>query len=440
VQESWAPTPPVVVLLPRGCPASTNVERGAHRAAAARGGVLRCMGCCKSKSLQERTLSKSSAESSTSVQAHASTGFRTPESELTRGDSGDELEQLVDAISFEQEQGTQSRSSRRSDTRSNTSDSPLKSKSKVTLDRQLLLKSINTNRSLTTVSSARLHAILQLLEPSSQQLKFFQVWTAIIYDEVLPLCEPQGQLTLIATDLTYMEIRLLAVTDKMMEAMRNFMVTCKIPTRQFEAVEKVVEELEPQRLTLWCKLKNLGKNKPTVDTGISIQRSLDWAIVDVLMPAVEDQDALRKYALKQRYVPVMYGSSVLPIEPEKHLAFEVTTEETHVSQKQLFVASFLFFKSLGFTKPEDKVDRLLGSCANGRFLITVLMGPKGLTRVSMSVIEPKKEVAAELAFTLGSKYREEVVNEIKTLLDGEADILDYVADSRGYTVSLGFVA
>lgn len=316
---------------------------------------------------------------------------------------------------------------------------PLSVPSEKTLDRHLLQRG-STTRSLQTVSPERLLEVFQCMEASPGQLRFFKVWLKMVYEEALPMCDPAGQLTIIATDLSYMEVRLLVVTDTLMGLIVQFMRTCGIPDRQFKKVEKVVNELKPPRLSVWCKLKNIGRRKPTVDTGVSIQRSLDWAIVDVLMPPVEDQDALRKYALKQRYCPVMYGSSILPIEPEKHLGFEVTTEATHVSQKQLFVASFLFFKSLGFTKPEDKVDRLLGSCVSGRFLINILMGPKGLTRATMSIIQPKKQVAAELASSSGGVYREETLNHIKELLDGEADILDYVADSRGYSVSLGFVA
>lgn len=310
-------------------------------------------------------------------------------------------------------------------------------------EKDLLLKRVGPTREVSCIDSSQLIGVLELLAPTPEQMRFFQAWCQYIYGQVFDECLPQTRVVFIATDLSYMEVRATAGTERLLSLIEKFMDRHEIPKRSFMEIKKVLGEVKATNLTTWCKIKHIcggSLHKPSVDAGVMIEAMLDWTIADMLMPPVDDQDALRDYAQKQQHDPVMYGASILPLEPEKQLAFEVTTEETHVSSKQLFVAAFLFFKSMGFTKPEDKVERLLASVASGRFLISVLMGPKGLTRVVMSVVEPKEQVAPDLADALQSRYRSEVLNQVEARLGGEADVLDYVADYRGYSVSLGFVA
>merc|ERR1719198_1706069 len=131
-----------------------------------------------------------------------------------------------------------------------------------------------------------------------------------------------------------------------------------------------------------------------------------------MMPSHEDQDALRDYALTEKHVPVLYGSSILPLAPEKQIGFELH-ETASANTRQILLSAFFFFKALGLMKPEDRIVRVLNSCKSEHLVVCAGLGPDGLVRLSLSLVDPKNtQVAKELSEELGFGYREKEVCEI----------------------------
>eukprot|EP00747_Dinoflagellata_sp_TGD_P206961 gnl/TRDRNA2_/TRDRNA2_80580_c1_seq1.p1 gnl/TRDRNA2_/TRDRNA2_80580_c1~~gnl/TRDRNA2_/TRDRNA2_80580_c1_seq1.p1 ORF type:complete len:117 (+),score=15.15 gnl/TRDRNA2_/TRDRNA2_80580_c1_seq1:115-465(+) len=108
--------------------------------------------------------------------------------------------------------------------------------------------------------------------------------------------------------------------------------------------------------------------------------------------------------------------------------------------KKSLLSAFFFFKSLGFAKPEDSVVRLLSACVSERFLIQIVMGPKGLTRLSVILVEPSNPISKELAASLKFDYKSDGIEKVKAIMGTDPDVIDYAANAKGYAVGIGFTA
>merc|ERR1719506_1672972 len=133
-----------------------------------------------------------------------------------------------------------------------------------------------------------------------------------------------------------------------------------------------------------------------------------------MLPSHEDEDALRNYALTEKHSPVLYGSSILPVAPEKQVGF-LLEETTSHNSRQILLLAFFFFKALGLMKPEDRVVRILNSCRCERLVVCAGLGPEGLVRLALSLIAPKnsQQVSKDLADELAVQYRDRDMEEIE---------------------------
>jgi len=94
---------------------------------------------------------------------------------------------------------------------------------------------------------------------------------------------------------------------------------------------------------------------------------------------------------------------------------------------------------MGFERPRDSIVRLLSFCQPERCNVSAAMGPKGLTRLILRLHSPSTPVAKELAQNLGFTYLTRQLERVQESLGFEANVVEYVAEARGYTVAVGFV-
>jgi hypothetical protein len=309
----------------------------------------------------------------------------------------------------------------------------------------------SSNRGDLMMKSALIDSILKMMGASKEQLTFWEVWSRLVHDEAVSHAAEEGiqggQQLYISADLRFLEVRVTGNTYTIKELLKKFAERIRdMPQRSIAELEMIIENLQERmlpddkRVTAWAKFKHIRSEAPppSIDCGYLINQDLQWAVIDVMMPSHEDQDALREYALNEKHLPVLYGSSILPIAPEKQIGFELQ-ESAAQNSRQILLTAFFFFKALGLMKPEDRIVKILNSCQCGKLAVTAAIGPEGLVRLALSLIQPRSQVAKELAEELAFAYRTKEIEQICTMLNGEPDVLEYVGEMRGYVVRLGFV-
>lgn len=278
-------------------------------------------------------------------------------------------------------------------------------------------------------------AIMMLAQASRDQLEFFEDWTRTVFNAALR-SPKAGKLLLVSTDLTFCEVRISGEAETMASLATLFSATVGTPgsDKMVRGLSDLQKELQMTTVTLWCRLKRMGSASPGVDAGFFAEQPLEWELVDLLMPPIDDADALREFAVQQKYIPSGYGSSILPIEPERSLRFTMDGD----APKKLLLPAILFFKCVGCGKPDDDVVRILGSGQPAGCLVNVAMGPKGLTRVSLRLTEPRTSIAQDLARCLSFAYRADGLEQVYASMGcTQPSFVEYVAEARGTTVAVG---
>lgn len=303
-------------------------------------------------------------------------------------------------------------------------------------------------RGSTQFDAAVVSKLLTMMGASKEQMGFFDVWAKHVHDEAIAQASEGGQHLFISTDLRYLEVRVTAESQLVQRLLRTFVSKIRdLPSKSMDELDMVLDALQANMddtpvVTVWCKFKHCRSDvpPPSVDCGYLINQDLQWAVIDVMMPSHEDQDALRNYALGEKHLPVLYGCSILPISPERMLGFELS-ETAAANSRQILLMAFFFFKALGLMKPEDRVVRILNSCRSEKLVVCAGLGPEGLVRLALTLIEPKNpDVARELADELAFQYREREIDEIYSMLGGAPNLIDYVGETKGYGIRLGFIA
>jgi len=75
-----------------------------------------------------------------------------------------------------------------------------------------------------------------------------------------------------------------------------------------------------------------------------------------------------------------------------------------------------------------------------KVVLGVAMGSKGITRMTVTIDHatiPRmaEDITKQLQFT----FEEERLGKVKRLVEGQPDLMSFVGDSRGYSISIGFV-
>jgi len=287
--------------------------------------------------------------------------------------------------------------------------------------------------------------VLKMLErmgATEEQMSFFQAWAEIVGNKALALPDSTNTVS-VTTDIHLLEFRITASpADAMLNLGRDFVQQCGVSGVQLEEMDMAQAELKADKVTLWAKLKHMGPSStghaPAIDAGYELNKSMDWVVADMLMPSVDDQDALRDYAVQENVRPGNFGCSFFPTDPEKRLTFEMGTGDLYSNTKKSLLSAFFFFKSLGFAKPDDNVVRLLSSSQPQKFVISVSMGPRGLTRLAVTLSQPAKMIARGLAEAVSFKFDEAGVDALLEIVGAPIDSVDYAADAEGYLVAVSF--
>jgi len=297
------------------------------------------------------------------------------------------------------------------------------------------------------MDSSVISTILSMMGATTEQAAFFEVWAKHVHDPAIAM-EAGPSSIFLSVDLRYLEARVTGPSDAMERLLRTFVAKVRdLPDKSIKELGMLLSALQANMestplLTVWCKIKHCRSDMPppSVDCGYLLNQDLQWAVIDVMMPSHEDQDALRDYCLGEKHVPVLYGSSILPVAPERQLGFELV-ETAALNSRQILLTAFFFFKALGLMKPEDRIVRIMNSCQSSQLVVVVGIGPGGLVRMCLSMVQPKdKKIAKELAEELSFQYREKDIDEIVKMLGGDPDIIDYVGETKGYGIRLGFTS
>mmetsp|Transcript_98748 Transcript_98748/g.313365 ORF Transcript_98748/g.313365 Transcript_98748/m.313365 type:complete len:334 (-) Transcript_98748:41-1042(-) len=290
--------------------------------------------------------------------------------------------------------------------------------------------------------------LLRAAKTCEEQKTFWEQWLDVVFR---PACanamleadgqpEPFYSLT-VCTDLAALEISVTLGTIKACELAREFLESCHLAGQQdspADHMEHVVTALGCRRTTLWCRLKHMGSDSPSLDTGFHVDVAVPWIVADILMPPNADQELLRKHALQELLTPCGYGCSILPVEPESYLDFECRKAAGANRGNPSFVnAGLFFFKALEFVMPEVPTIKAISNLFAMGMVVRCSMGLKGITRLSMIALEPLQPDAKSLATSVSFAYSEQL-QSVNDRLGTQPASVHFAAEERGYTVSVGF--
>lgn len=285
--------------------------------------------------------------------------------------------------------------------------------------------------------------ILQLMNPTTEQVEFFETWMETIgsqasnVDSKLSFC----------TDGSNFEYSITGKCKGLPQLVEEMIVKCEMPTEGMDKMEEMIKELRCEKMTLWCKLKNIpcqyvARDRglpPAIDLGYTLHSPLSWTVCDLLMPNVHEHELIRDYTQGEKNPPVGFGASLLPIETEHRLLFRHDTSDTSIA-KMSALFFFNFFKSLGFPKPEDGVISVLTSCEPTEYIMVVSMGPKGLTRLSASLENPSSVIHKDLCAALDFPCGEKLLAYAGKYFGGHPSSIEYNADSGGYSCCVAYTS
>ncbi|CAK9113724.1 Beta-carotene isomerase D27 [Durusdinium trenchii] len=295
--------------------------------------------------------------------------------------------------------------------------------------------------------------LLESQNASQEQWQFFETWLKFVFDEavhVAPgggpsgagsvvdealreddplvfLCSEKRAQLRVPSDLESFELSIKASKELMLilgllrRLANRFLQACKVPDlRMMSQLSQLQHEIPVSEISLWCRIKRMGKPEQAVDAGFHLDHPVEWLLADLVLPKCEDHASLRNNAMSNRLVPQSYGASLFPVEPESSLSFAMETRSA------LFI-----FKAMGFAKPSDPSLTAITHVEAASCDLLACLGPRGLTRMGLRFNQPTPNGCAA--------GQGDHVETVEYELDDHAHFLEYAAEKRGYTVTLGFV-
>ena len=281
------------------------------------------------------------------------------------------------------------------------------------------------------------YLLLEAQRASAEQKQFFDTWLRMVFDEAVAASTEGSAQLRVPTDLESFELSIRAPKELMLRLANRFLEACKVPDlrmlQQFAQLQG--ERLDVPEVSLWCRLKRLGSDCPGVDAGFHLDHSLEWLVTDIVVPKSEDQAALRNNAMSHRLAPFAYGASLLPLEPESSLTFDMETG----SMKSSILSALFMFGAMGFEKPEDLGLTAITHVDAMKCCLLASLGPKGLTRMALRFEKPQASCVTDLTSACNIKIQTDVLNDLETELDKTPSFVEYAAEMRGYTVAVGYI-
>mmetsp|Transcript_51130 Transcript_51130/g.94641 ORF Transcript_51130/g.94641 Transcript_51130/m.94641 type:complete len:437 (+) Transcript_51130:82-1392(+) len=266
---------------------------------------------------------------------------------------------------------------------------------------------------------------------------FWTEWDTRVVQQALGQCR---QLTiLLSSDTKSVEVQMTGVSGHYMSLIRQFVTDTGVPVHPMQEIDMFESELEPQVVTLWCRFRHLSgtDRHSSIDAGVTLHtEAMPWQTADLLMHDIGEEDTLREFAMEELDTllePSMYSASIFPVEPEKGLHFDLAEDSRTIA------SSFMVFKVMGFSKPNDATVKLLSTCLAQKKTFAVYMGPSGLTRIVLRLADMSKMMAYDLTESVHGRYHEDLIDQVGIWLGMEQpNVIEFIADSRGYSIGVGF--
>ncbi|CEL96326.1 unnamed protein product [Vitrella brassicaformis CCMP3155] len=181
-------------------------------------------------------------------------------------------------------------------------------------------KTIGSQEKIGNISAVRVHEWLKKLEASRDQLEFWASWQRLVFEPAVQ--KDTGSLRGIVTSYCNgrtVEVTLSGEETLMVGLAVAFVTQTKLPTRAIEKLVDTQKEIKAKRLSLWCRLKNIGLDIAAIDAGYTLEAPVPWNVAGVIIPHGEWVDAI----MAKGGTAANYGHSLFPTEPESRLAFSL---------------------------------------------------------------------------------------------------------------------
>jgi len=247
--------------------------------------------------------------------------------------------------------------------------------------------------------------------------------------------------------LDYVEHRITGPAGEISRLAQHFVSTCGVPDAPLKNLMGVQQQLGPQEMTLWAKLKYTRpgpagvSHDPSADCGYCVHGSggtLDVMAVEVLLPNNDDAWILLRHSMEdstEEWATVMYGAGLLPTACMEH---RVTFESV---SKVSLLTSLFFFQMLGFTKPPNEIVKELLAARPAEYCVSAFLGPERITRLAIVFREPgNPSFGSTLASLLvpHRQYDDDTFQKIGQILGIQANVVEYAASAEGYDACMGF--
>lgn len=235
---------------------------------------------------------------------------------------------------------------------------------------------------------------------------------------------------------------------------------------------------EATHIELWCVLDHIrdrSQGEPSADAGFTVwwmNHRLSWSAADMLLPGSDDKDTFVEFCMRENppLMPSSYTASFFesmdyvyedeskskghkkeeeqkewkPVHWERGLQMELPPSP------QAAFLGLMVFKAMGFIKPDDELFKALIKIDQRGAFVGAKFGPDGLTRMFIRLYRTPPGAAKELADLLDLHYDVKMLggfdettgkwSGICESVNAAPEVIEYAAEARGFTVSVGFVA
>jgi hypothetical protein len=204
--------------------------------------------------------------------------------------------------------------------------------------------------------------------------------------------------------------------DRMLDLMEKFAELVDPSNAQMD-LSVLNQHVRGEKATIWFRVKNLspdGKSQdgsPGLDVGFTLLApdvdAVKWIDIHMMMHQCEDIDIVHQYAHKESWSLTGFGMSIANAPEQRYILSPPEYSRNYM------LSSFLFFRELGFVKPNQGVMVALTEADPKETSIQAVIGAEGLVRLGVQAWSPRSDTSAWLKAVPGcSKHHKPEVTDI----------------------------
>jgi hypothetical protein len=203
------------------------------------------------------------------------------------------------------------------------------------------------------------------------------------------------------------------------------------------------QHIRGDKASIWFRVKNLYLDGtvpggPGIDVGFTCHApevaAVKWIDIHMLMHQCEDIDNVRSYANKESWSLTGFGMSIGQVPEQRYILSPPQYRRNYT------LASFLFFRELGFKKPNQGVMEALTNSDPKEMSLQATVAVEGLIRLGVQCWSPRSDTHAwiKAAPACSKLHKPEIpdIMGVSRLFQALPEEFMFFSDKRGFGTSV----